>query len=270
MSDAVIAAVGDYINTQNTNAANASINKQTRDFNFYMDSTKYRRSVVDLRRAGLNPMLAYMRPGGSTLGAPSPIPAQKSNAAQIYLQAKQLENMEAQNALLRAQKDNIVADTDLKKGQTNLNLTKETLNDSISDLNRSKAQLNRSQGYLNFSQSELNAARHAVSVAEEALVRNKSALLGAQQLTEASKQGLLQAQKTLTDLRSSTEEQYATIAKHKANNAQTVREYEKAKAEIDHRLIWLDSALERINSLLSIGQKGQRIVIDQDIHNKFR
>jgi len=96
---------------------NAEQSALTRDWQEDMSSTQYQRAVGDMRKAGLNPMLAYSQGGagnlpGATASASSPIPMQNSYAAgvQSAAQAVQLSNLQKQG-------ENIDADTALKNAQ---------------------------------------------------------------------------------------------------------------------------------------------------------
>lgn len=90
--------------------ANANQASKNRSFQDYMSSTAYQRAVLDLERAGLNPMLAYGHGGASTpTGATAHIEnpakgvgATAASAAQAGLVTAQKEKLEAETAEIRA------------------------------------------------------------------------------------------------------------------------------------------------------------------------
>lgn len=64
----IIGAVLSLIGGERSNRANAKEAEKNRDFQQQMSSTSYQRAMLDMKRSGLNPMLAYQQGGASTPG----------------------------------------------------------------------------------------------------------------------------------------------------------------------------------------------------------
>lgn len=100
---AVSGAYGQY----SANEANSAQAARQMQFQEYMSNTAYQRSMADMRKAGLNPILAYRMGGASTpTGASAQMqnvatPAMQgmSTAMQIKQSAAQTKNIKAQTAV---------------------------------------------------------------------------------------------------------------------------------------------------------------------------
>lgn len=91
-----------YAIAQETNAANARMAQQQMDFQKMMSNTAYQRAVRDLRKAGLNPILAALNSGASTPpGAAATMQAARmipEDSASYIMQGGQVMSNALQNA----------------------------------------------------------------------------------------------------------------------------------------------------------------------------
>jgi len=89
------------------NRSNRAESQANRNFQQYNSDTAYQRSMEDMRKAGLNPILAYQKggassPSGSTLPMKNPaegVPAAISSAVQMKRVQAEIDNLESQSQL---------------------------------------------------------------------------------------------------------------------------------------------------------------------------
>lgn len=125
--------VGPILNYFGQDSANkqAQANAERQmQFQEYMSNTAYQRAVKDLEKAGLNPMLAYMKGGAGAGGASGAMSVPQSttrDAVNSAVSGFQAANMRAQNKLLEAQVQKTVAETAESVSRTNVNFADESL-----------------------------------------------------------------------------------------------------------------------------------------------
>lgn len=105
-----------YMGQKETNEQNVMLAQENRDWTERMSNTQYQRAVIDLSRAGLNPMLAYMNNHGASV--PNVGPARVENPASGL--AAGIASSAAQVQLINAQLDALKAEAEAKRGQANL------------------------------------------------------------------------------------------------------------------------------------------------------
>ena len=135
-----INAAGALLGGKQQNAANLGISATQMAFQERMSNTAYQRGMKDMRKAGLNPILAYQRGGATTPGGAS-IPANNvigEAARQGVSTALQSERLDADLKAVDATIANVKEDTRLKAEQQKLvkadvttRQTQQNLNDVV-------------------------------------------------------------------------------------------------------------------------------------------
>jgi len=120
LTGGLIGGVGSYLGQQSANQANADIARQQMQFQEQQRSTSYQTAVEDMKKAGLNPMLAYQQGGagnqpGASAQMQNAIGAGIHSASEGISKYQQLKNLASQEELLGSQIDDTNAAAALKR-----------------------------------------------------------------------------------------------------------------------------------------------------------
>jgi len=136
-SIATAAAGGlNFLGQKDANATNMQLAQNQMDFQREMSNTSYQRAVADMKKAGLNPMLAYSQGGASSPGGASTTVQNKFSGAVQAAQAQQMQNesikqIQSQTMLnnstaAKTQAETLVTAQELKnRTQSELNLKED-------------------------------------------------------------------------------------------------------------------------------------------------
>lgn len=137
-----------YLGQSSANAMNAAQAEKNRQFQALMRATQYQTAVEDLKKAGLNPMLAYQQGGAGNLSGAVSAPAQNAlgQFASSALQARQLyaqmQNLEEQNDKLKQEVDESKDRSRLMRQQALTEVAKEHRENQGAIIDRLLAQSN--------------------------------------------------------------------------------------------------------------------------------
>jgi len=120
MVGSAIGGIGSYMGQQSANQANAFQSEKQMAFQKEQRETQYQTAVEDMKKAGLNPMLAYQQGGagnqpGSQAQMQSSLGAGVKSAAENLGKYQELRNQSVQERLINSQIDVADADAVLKR-----------------------------------------------------------------------------------------------------------------------------------------------------------
>jgi hypothetical protein len=121
-----------FLGQKDANATNMQLAQNQMDFQREMSNTSYQRAVADMKKAGLNPMLAYSQGGASSPGGASTTVQNKFSGAvqaaqQMQLQNETIKQIQSQTQVNNATAAKTQADT-LLSAQELKNRTQSELN----------------------------------------------------------------------------------------------------------------------------------------------
>lgn len=147
----IIGGAFDYFGQKATNSANRQLARENRDWQEHMSNTAYRRATRDMKKSGLNPILAYQQGGASSPpGSVIPMENPAENAGQVG----------------RNVADHLLAAKRMKAEIENLN--------SATALNVEKSNTERSTQQTNAASAAYTNAQTATETVRPDLLRNQN------------------------------------------------------------------------------------------------
>lgn len=146
----LVGAGASLLGQRSANRANIRQAQQSQDFQREMSNTSYQRSMEDMKKAGLNPILAYQKGGASTPAGVTPqikneLEGTASSAKDVALQLAQIKNIKATTEKEIMQTRVLKKDEGLRHVQGNqaieqLNILRQNLSNAKSAATQAKVE----------------------------------------------------------------------------------------------------------------------------------
>ena len=168
--------------------------QRAREWNQQMDSTKYQRTVADMRAAGVNPALAMQ--GGVTTQAASNATASAANVGPAQIDLSQVAQLAMQSQALKIQDKLANAEIRLKNADAEIKEKDAKVRDDYNSLMMEGMKISN-----NLNETQINQVRANISkIGEEAaLLRKQAATEEERRLLTAAETSLRKAMENKTD-----------------------------------------------------------------------